>query len=88
MAVGVLMGRQPLQGSCGGLGNIQGLGECDICGGDPSKCEEQESSSAANTENKIEQKSFYEAWCCRVPAKPIMSLVNLGPWINKKNIMN
>ncbi len=43
MSVGVLMGRKPISGSCGGVGAA--LGEknysCDICGGDESKCEEQ-----------------------------------------------
>ena len=45
MAVGVLMGRKPIAGSCGGVGAA--LGEenytCDICGDDPNKCEEQAS---------------------------------------------
>ncbi len=40
MAVGVLAGRKPLQGSCGGLNKIDGLGECEICGGDRQKCDE------------------------------------------------
>ena len=43
MAVGVLMGRKPIAGSCGGVGAA--LGEdnytCDICGDDPNKCDEQ-----------------------------------------------
>lgn len=43
MAVGVLVGRKPIAGSCGGVGAA--LGEdnytCDICGDDPDKCEEQ-----------------------------------------------
>lgn len=42
MAVGVLMGRKPISGSCGGVGAA--LGEknynCEICGGDTSKCDE------------------------------------------------
>ncbi|HLS98173.1 MAG: (Na+)-NQR maturation NqrM [Porticoccaceae bacterium] len=41
MAVGVMMGRSPLKGSCGGVGAA--LGEpnysCEICGGDPAKCD-------------------------------------------------
>lgn len=40
MSVGVLMGRKPVQGSCGGLNNIDGLSECEICGGDRKKCDE------------------------------------------------
>ncbi|NJN52087.1 MAG: (Na+)-NQR maturation NqrM [Gammaproteobacteria bacterium] len=38
MSVGVLFGRRPLQGSCGGMARL-GLGDCEICGGDPLKCE-------------------------------------------------
>ncbi|MGD9660734.1 MAG: (Na+)-NQR maturation NqrM [Porticoccaceae bacterium] len=42
MSVGVLMGRKPISGSCGGVGAALGEEEyiCDICGGDPNKCEE------------------------------------------------
>ena len=40
MSVGVLMGRKPVQGSCGGLNKIDGMDECEICGGDANKCEE------------------------------------------------
>jgi len=40
MAVGVMAGRKPLQGSCGGLNKIDGLGECEICGGDRQKCDD------------------------------------------------
>lgn len=40
MAVGVMMGRRPISGSCGGIGRINGEeSECAICGGDPIKCE-------------------------------------------------
>ncbi len=43
MAVGVIMGRKPISGSCGGVGAALGEDDyvCDICGGDPNKCEEQ-----------------------------------------------
>jgi len=40
MAVGVMAGRKPLQGSCGGLNKIEGLGECELCGGDRQKCDD------------------------------------------------
>jgi len=40
MSVGVLMGRKPVQGSCGGLNKIEGMGECELCGGDAAKCDE------------------------------------------------
>ena len=40
MSVGVLFGRKPVQGSCGGLNKIEGMGECELCGGDRAKCDE------------------------------------------------
>ena len=41
MAIGVIMGRRPISGSCGGIGRLNGDdGECALCGGDPSKCDE------------------------------------------------
>ncbi|NCV52689.1 MAG: (Na+)-NQR maturation NqrM, partial [Gammaproteobacteria bacterium] len=34
MAIGVIMGRRPISGSCGGIGRINGEdSECAICGG-------------------------------------------------------
>jgi hypothetical protein len=42
MAIGVMYGRQPISGSCGGLNNIGIDGACEICGGNPSKCENQD----------------------------------------------
>jgi uncharacterized protein len=44
MSVGVLMGRKPLKGSCGGVGAALGEEDyvCDLCGGDPNKCDEQQ----------------------------------------------
>ena len=42
MAIGVMMGRRPISGSCGGDGRVNGEnGECAICGGDPIKCESE-----------------------------------------------
>ncbi|WP_428033311.1 (Na+)-NQR maturation NqrM [Amphritea sp.] len=42
MSVGVMMGRKPIAGSCGGLANV-GIDEtCPICGGDQIKCEEEQ----------------------------------------------
>ncbi len=40
MAVGVLAGREPIKGSCGGLQKVGLDGACDICGGDRARCEE------------------------------------------------
>lgn len=41
MAVGVLSGRGPIKGSCGGIGALGMDTACDICGGDPKRCEEE-----------------------------------------------
>jgi hypothetical protein len=58
MSVGVMMGRKPIAGSCGGVGAA--LGEenyvCDICGGDPAKCDEQ-----ADETDKTSEALSYDA---------------------------
>ena len=39
MGIGVVMGRRPISGSCGGIGRINGRdGECAICGDNPQEC--------------------------------------------------
>lgn len=40
MAIGVIMGRKPIAGSCGGIANLGIEKECSICGGNRDKCEE------------------------------------------------
>lgn len=44
MAVGVMAGRSPIKGSCGGLGKLGVAGACEICGGDTQRCEQQSGS--------------------------------------------
>ena len=39
MAIGVMMGRKPISGSCGGIGALGIDQSCEICGGDPNRCE-------------------------------------------------
>ena len=39
MAVGVMAGRAPISGSCGGVGRLGIDQKCDLCGGDPQVCE-------------------------------------------------
>lgn len=57
MAIGVIMGRKPISGSCGGMSAIGMDGACDICGGDRKKCEE-ESQKAAEGSSSVD---FYDA---------------------------
>lgn len=39
MAVGVIFGRTPIKGSCGGLNNVGVEENCELCGGNPAKCD-------------------------------------------------
>jgi len=50
MAVGVMMGRKPIAGSCGGIANLGIEKECSICGGSREKCEEINADSPAAPE--------------------------------------
>jgi uncharacterized protein len=39
MAIGVMFGRKPIAGSCGGMKALGMNMECEICGGDPNACD-------------------------------------------------
>ncbi len=55
MAVGVMRGRPPISGSCGGLNKLGVDGACEICGGNPARCDQQQDGvSASDTK-------FYDA---------------------------
>ncbi|MGC8119335.1 (Na+)-NQR maturation NqrM [Marinobacter sp. VGCF2001] len=45
MSVGVIFGRKPISGSCGGMGALGISTSCDICGGNTQKCEDSRSGS-------------------------------------------
>ena len=47
MAVGVIFGRKPIAGSCGGIGAVGVDKACGICGGDVTKCEEASANAGA-----------------------------------------
>lgn len=51
MAIGVIMGRQPIKGSCGGMGALGMDTACDICGGDPRRCDEETRDGKVGREN-------------------------------------
>ena len=40
MAVGVMRGREPISGTCGGLNQMGDGGGCELCGGNPAACRE------------------------------------------------
>ncbi len=56
MAIGAMAGRGPLKGSCGGLSAVGIEGRCEICGDDPSRCEEKQ--GVESTDRGAE---FYDA---------------------------
>ena len=41
MSIGVIAGREPIKGSCGGIGALGIDQSCEICGGDPRRCDEE-----------------------------------------------
>jgi len=51
MALGVMAGRSPIKGSCGGLGALGSAGPCEICGGDTQRCNKQ----AANLPSEVKR---------------------------------
>ncbi|QQD16722.1 (Na+)-NQR maturation NqrM [Spongiibacter nanhainus] len=59
MSIGVIFGRKPIAGSCGGVGNALNDPDyvCDICGNDPNKCEEQ----SGDVDAAKQKASFYDA---------------------------
>ena len=48
MAVGVAFGRRPISGSCGGMSAVGIDAECEICGGNPARCETSGEASRAS----------------------------------------
>lgn len=42
MSVGVIFGRKPIAGSCGGMASLGMDTACDICGGDKSICDDED----------------------------------------------
>ena len=58
MSIGVIMGRKPIKGSCGGVGAALGEDDyiCEICGGDPDKCDNPD-----QTRNNEKSDLAYEA---------------------------
>jgi hypothetical protein len=60
MAVGVMAGRAPIKGSCGGLGKLGVAGACEICGGDTQRCEQQTGKPVVGTRNLFPDRSADE----------------------------
>lgn len=50
MAVGVMFGRKPIAGSCGGMKALGMNVECEICGGNPQACDSAPESARSRSE--------------------------------------
>ena len=53
MALGVMRGRKPISGTCGGLNQLGVDGACEICGGKPELCEEGSAGTALPSDPAI-----------------------------------
>ena len=51
MSIGVILNNKPIKGSCGGMGALGLDTACDICGGDPSVCEDKTRTASGVAEN-------------------------------------
>lgn len=58
MSLGAIAGRGPIKGTCGGLAAMTD-GDCEICGGDPNKCDAQEGGESKDSSGK--GAGFYNA---------------------------
>jgi hypothetical protein len=58
MAVGVMAGRPPIKGSCGGMRGLGVDAACEICGGNPQRCEEATRSAEGD---KRKSRLYYPA---------------------------
>jgi len=54
MSIGVIMGGEPIKGSCGGINALEN-GNCSLCGGEPDKCEELQNPDSLDPIGKVAQ---------------------------------
>jgi hypothetical protein len=54
MAIGVILGRAPISGTCGGMKALGMDVDCEICGGNPALCDTGGQVADAKTASKIE----------------------------------
>lgn len=47
MSIGLILQNKPIKGSCGGMSALGIDTACDICGGDTSKCDEEQAKKAS-----------------------------------------
>ena len=55
MAIGVILGRKPIAGSCGGLNTLGLKSCCEICGGNDKVCEEESRKNVAGARRRSDE---------------------------------
>ncbi|MBS9404030.1 (Na+)-NQR maturation NqrM [Halomonas sp. TRM85114] len=55
MAIGVIMGRRPIAGSCGGLNRLGMKEGCEVCGGKDEVCEEENRKGPASARRQSDE---------------------------------
>ncbi len=53
MASGLILGRKPITGSCGGMSAVGMEAACDVCGGDKNKCDTEVKKSKNNKDSSL-----------------------------------
>ena len=62
MSIGVMMGRKPIAGSCGGLKTLGEGVTCEICGAEAGSCKTDDGAKSANNERSNDRTdAFYDA---------------------------
>jgi len=59
MSVGVILGKKPISGSCGGMSALGMEVACDVCGGDKTKCDKE--NEAADSDGAANNSLAYDA---------------------------
>lgn len=54
MSIGVILRNKPIKGTCGGLNALGMDTECEICGGDRGKCDNENNPGNVDAENDEE----------------------------------
>ena len=53
MSVGLIIGRKPITGSCGGMSAVGMESACDVCGGDKDICDTEVEKSQNNKNTNL-----------------------------------